>query len=90
MCSMASRKRGRDFASRIEDRGGVDWVVAEVGTGRSLRSIASEIGCGRWWLDRWLYARPEAQARITRARARVAAPVSSEQPTTLEKERSAA
>ena len=89
MGGMASRKRGREFASRIEGRGGIDWVVAEVGAGRSKRSIAAEIGCGRWWLDRWLYAQPNARVDVSRERSCGGA-VGAEQPTTLEKKRSAA
>ena len=68
---MAGRRRGEELERRIGRLGGLMWIVEALMSGRSLRSIAREIGCGRWWLDRWIYA--DVGRRMTIARARLAA-----------------
>jgi hypothetical protein len=47
------RTLGSEFEARIERRGGIAWVLAQLEAGRSKRAIAMEIDCGRWWFDRW-------------------------------------
>jgi hypothetical protein len=68
---VASQPQGQLFEREIEQRGGINWMVEQVLNGRSLRSIAREIGCGHWWLDRWVYA-DEGRGKAL-AHARVAA-----------------
>ena len=65
---MAGRRVGEQFERRIESLGGLPWVVGRLTARRSLRSIAREIGCGRWWLDRWIYADPARKLAVARAR----------------------
>jgi hypothetical protein len=67
---MARRTIGKQYRQAIHDRGGFEWVLLELAKGRSLRSLAAEIGCSRWWLDRYIWASP--QRRIDSLRARVA------------------
>ena len=67
---MAGESRGISFERAIAARGGIEWIAAEVAAGRSLRSMAREISCGRWWLDRWIYADVDRKGRVMRARAR--------------------
>lgn len=67
---MARRTVGRQYRQGIHDRGGFEWVLLELAKGRSLRSLAAELGCSRWWLDRYIWASP--QRRIDSLRARVA------------------
>ncbi len=67
---MARRTVGRQYRQGIHDRGGFEWILLELAKGRSLRSLAAELGCSRWWLDRYIWASP--QRRIDSLRARVA------------------
>ena len=69
---MAGRSQGSRFAREVERRGGAAWIAAEISAGRSLRCVAREVGCGRWWLDRWIYADAARKEHVLRARARVA------------------
>lgn len=66
---MAGQKRGRAIRASLEARGGIDWVENQLLRGRSRRSLAEEIGCGRWWLDRWIHASSERTRTVARARA---------------------
>lgn len=65
---MGEHSKGARFELTLQLRGGLPWIVAELEQGRSLRSLAREIGCGRWWLDRWVYADPRRRAGVSRAR----------------------
>src|SRR5438105_1665150 len=65
---MAGKARGRRFVDRLAGLGGLEWMLEEISEGRSLRSIAREIGCSRWWLDRWIHADAERKVAVTRAR----------------------
>ena len=66
---MAGRQRGRAIRESLEAKGGIDWLADQVLRGRSMRSLACEIGCGRWWLDRWVHGTNERRSRVARARA---------------------
>jgi len=67
---MAGRQGGRALRESLEAKGGIDWVENQLLQGRSRRSLAEEIGCGRWWLDRYIYASNERGGTVARARAR--------------------
>ncbi len=69
---MRTESRGQAFKRAIEQRGGIEWIAAAVEQGRSMRWIANDLGCGRWWLDRWMHAAPDRRESVLRARARVA------------------
>lgn len=66
---MAGQQRGRAFRASLDEKGGIDWVENQVLRGRSMRSVALEIGCGRWWLDRWVHSAIERKRTVARARA---------------------
>jgi hypothetical protein len=65
---MPSQPQSKLFEREIEHRGGITWMVQQVLGGRSLRSLAREIGCGHWWLDRWVYADEGRREALARAR----------------------
>lgn len=66
---MAGQNRGRAIRASLDERGGITWLEDQLCRGRSLRSLAAEIGCGRWWLDRWVHATNERRRTVARARA---------------------
>jgi hypothetical protein len=70
---LGGRKKSAEFIRAIEERGGIEWIAAAVERGRSRRAIAAEIGCGRWWLDRWIYADPSRTASVRRSALRARA-----------------
>src|SRR4051794_32014609 len=65
---MAGRWKGSKFEWTIRQLGGLEWVLVQVRSGHSLRQVARQIGCGRWWLDRWIYADPGRREAVLQAR----------------------
>jgi hypothetical protein len=69
---MAGRWKGSKFEWNIRQLGGLEWILVQVRSGHSLRQVARQVGCGRWWLDRWIYADPGRREAVLQARAAAA------------------
>lgn len=59
---------GNAFSARINELGGEDWVFAEISDGRTIQSIADQVGCSRSWLSSVWMKGPGRKDKLKEAR----------------------
>lgn len=65
---MAGNPKAAQYEARIEELGGLEWVLEELASGLTPAKVAEYIGCSRGWLVTW-FGRDEERAKlVSRAR----------------------